>query len=80
MVFLENTQCASAYRQMTTGRKYRSIPKSKRSAVSAAIRKEYHAMRAGTAHSGSRNGPLVTNPRQAVAIGINIGLKKKKKK
>lgn len=31
-------------------------------------------------HSGSKNGPLVTNPRQAVAIGLSESKKAVKKK
>jgi hypothetical protein len=37
--------------------------------------------KAGKLHSGSKNGPLVTNPRQALAISLSeAGLSKKKSK
>lgn len=32
----------------------------------------------GELHSGSKKGPVVTNPKQAVAIGISEAKKKKK--
>lgn len=28
-------------------------------------------MKAGTLHSGSKKGPVVTNPKQAIAIGLS---------
>jgi len=28
-------------------------------------------MKAGTLHSGSKKGPMVTNPKQAIAIGLS---------
>jgi hypothetical protein len=35
--------------------------------------------KAGTLHSGSKTGPKVTNPKQAIAIALNqAGLSKKK--
>jgi hypothetical protein len=30
-----------------------------------------HEFKAGTLHSGSKEGPLVTDPKQAVAIGLS---------
>lgn len=34
----------------------------------------------GELHSGSKHGPVVTNPKQALAIGYNTSKKAKKKK
>lgn len=36
-----------------------------------AVRTEMTAMKAGKLHSGSKTGPRVTNPKQAVAIGLS---------
>ena len=33
--------------------------------------------KAGTLHSGSKTGPVVTNPKQAIAIGLSEERKKK---
>lgn len=41
-----------------------------------------HEFKAGTLHSGSKNGPIVTHKDQAIAIGISeeeAGKKNKKK-
>ena len=32
-----------------------------------------HEFEAGTLHSGRKRGPLVTNRKQAIAIGLNSG-------
>ncbi len=34
----------------------------------------------GILHSGSKKGPMVTNPKQAIAIGMSEGRKAMKKK
>lgn len=44
------------------------------------VQQEMHKFKAGALHSGSKKGPVVTNPKQAVAISLNqAGLSKKKK-
>ena len=39
------------------------------------VRKVMREYKAGTLHSGSKTGPKVTNPKQAVAIGLSEGRK-----
>lgn len=41
---------------------------------------EMHKFKEGILHSGSKSGPVVTNPKQAIAISLSeAGLSKKKK-
>lgn len=35
------------------------------------VKKTMEEFKAGTLHSGSKKGPKVTNPKQAIAIGIS---------
>jgi hypothetical protein len=66
------------------------MPILKRSAPKKAKRKrmkeEMHKFKEGTLHSGSKNGPIVTNPKQAIAISLHesgqsrVTRKKKKKR
>lgn len=35
------------------------------------IKKVMHEFKAGDLHSGSKKGPIVQNPKQAVAIGLS---------
>lgn len=53
------------------------LKKKKGEKVSAqGVRTEMHKMKAGTLHSGSKDGPKVKNPKQAIAIGLSEARKK----
>lgn len=44
------------------------------------VKKVMHEMKEGKLHSGSKKGPIVTNPRQGIAIAMSeAGLSRKKK-
>ena len=43
------------------------------------IKKVMHEFEEGKLHSGSKKGPVVSNPKQAIAIGISESKKSKKK-
>ena len=42
------------------------------------IKKVFNEFKEGKLHSGSKKGPLVTNPKQATAIAISESKKRKK--
>lgn len=45
------------------------------------MKTEMHKFKRGKLHSGSKKGPIVTNPKQAIAISLHeSGLSKKKPK
>lgn len=61
------------------------MPKLKKSASKKAkktrVKTEMHKFKEGKLHSGSKSGPVVTNPKQAIAISLNeAGLSKRRKK
>lgn len=46
------------------------------SAAKKKIKKVMHAMKAGKLHSGSKKGPVVSNPKQGIAIAMSEARKK----
>lgn len=52
-------------------KKTKESPKAK-----AKIKKVMHEYKEGTLHSGSKKGPIVSNPKQAIAIGLSEARKK----
>jgi len=60
------------------------MPKLKKSASKKAkrsrVKLEMDKFKAGELHSGSKKGPIVSNPKQALAISLSeAGISKKKK-
>ena len=59
------------------------MPKLKRSAPKKAkkarVKEEMHKFAEGKLHSGSKKGPIVSNPKQAIAISLSESGQSKKK-
>lgn len=54
----------------------RSDSKKKKRAV---MKERMEAFKEGNMHSGKKSGPVVTNPNQAIAIGLSMSGQSKKK-
>lgn len=49
----------------------RSPAKAKKPVGSSKVKVVMHEFKAGKLHSGSKSGPVVTNPKQAIAISLS---------
>ena len=56
-------------------KKKKETPKAK-----AKVKKVMHEYKEGELHSGSKKGPIVSNPKQAIAIALSESRKKKSRK
>jgi hypothetical protein len=60
-------------------------PTASKKAKKKRVKEEMHKFKEGDLHSGSKSGPVVTNPKQAIAIALHESgqsrrMKKKRKK
>lgn len=56
-------------------------PSAPKKAKKARMKEEMHKFKEGELHSGSKKGPVVSNPKQAIAISLHeAGMSKKKTK
>lgn len=60
------------------GKKHKKAPKKKLTKGKAKIKKVMHEYKEGELHSGSKKGPKVKNPKQAIAIALSESRKASK--
>lgn len=53
--------------------------KAPKKAKKARMKEEMHKFKEGDLHSGSKKGPVVTNPKQAIAISLSESGQSKKR-
>lgn len=74
-------KCASCSKKMMKKSVKKAIQKdSKMSGDKSKFKKVMHEFKSGELHSGSKKGPVVTNPKQALAISFSEAAKLKKRK
>lgn len=66
--------------EMAEKRDKKAKPVSKKPKAKAKIKKVMHEFKQGKLHSGSKKGPEVTKPKQAIAIALSEARKAGKKK
>lgn len=74
---MKSNTCAHCKRKMVK-KVAKKIKKDDSSARNAKIGVVMEEFKEGKLHSGSKKGPQVTNPKQAIAIAISESKKKKK--
>lgn len=52
-------------------KKIRGLPLAHKKKKSGKVKKVMGEFKAGKLHSGSKKGPVVSNPKQAIAIGLS---------
>jgi|HubBroStandDraft_1064217.scaffolds.fasta_scaffold1915879_1 hypothetical protein len=71
-----NQKCA-VVKRVNMPRLNKNASKKKKRKV---MKQEMDLFKAGELHSGSKHGPIVSNPKQAIAIGLSVSGQSKKKR